>query len=131
VPVEEVTIDKEEIGILSGYTAELTASVLPPQADIRHITWYSSNPEIVAIDPTMRTGNRTRLLTAGLYTGTAIISAVSNYSGGRGEERPAATCIVRHYVEGPRSTEGGCSAASAPGLLGLLLLVPLLLFLKK
>ena len=131
VPVEEVTIDKEEIGILSGYTAELTASVLPPQADIRHITWYSSNPEIVAIDPTMRTGNRTRLLTAGLYTGTATISAVSNYSGGRGEERPAATCIVRHYVEGPRSTEGGCSAASIPGLLGLMLLAPLLLFLKK
>ena len=131
VPVEEVTIDKEEIGILSGYTAELTASVLPPQADIRHITWYSSNPEIVAIDPTMRTGNRTRLLTAGLYTGTATISAVSNYSGGRDKTRIAATCKVRHYVEGPRATEGGCSAASAPGLLGLLLLAPLLLFLKK
>ena len=131
VPVEEVTIDKEEIGILSGYFGELTASVLPPQADFRHISWHSSNPEIVAIDPTMRTGNRTRLLTAGLHTGTAIISAVSNYSGGRGGERPYATCMVHHYVEGPRSTEGGCSAGSAPGLLCLLLLAPLLIFLKK
>jgi hypothetical protein len=131
VPVTEVKINKEEIGILSGYTDELTATVLPPHADLRHISWHSSNPEIVAIDPTMRTGNRTRLLTAGLYTGTAIISAVSNYSGERGGERPFATCMVHHYVEGPRSTEGGCSAASAPGLLGLLLLAPLLFFLKK
>jgi len=131
VPVVEVTINKEEIGILSGYTDELTATVLPPHADLRHISWHSSNPEIVAIDPTMRTGNRTRLLTAGLYTGTAVISAVSNYSGGRDSERPYATCMVHHYVEGPRSTEGGCSAASTPGLLGLLLLAPLLLFLKK
>ena len=131
VPVEKVQINKEEIGILSGYTDELTASVLPPHADMRHITWHSSNPEIVAIDPTMRTGNRTRLLTSGLHTGTAIISAVSNYSGKRGEARLFATCTVRHYVEGPRSTEGGCSATSAPGILGLLLLTPLLLFLKK
>lgn len=131
VPVTEVKINKEEIGILSGYTDELTATVLPPHADLRHISWHSSNPEIVAIDPTMRTGNRTRLLTAGLYTGTAVISAVSNYSGGRDSERPYATCMVHHYVEGPRSTEGGCSAASTPGLLGLLLLAPLLLFLKK
>lgn len=131
VPVEKVTINKEEIGILSGYIGELTASVLPPQADNRYITWYSSNPEKVAIDPAWRTGNSTRLLTAGLDTGTAIISAVSNYSGGRGGERPYATCMVHHYVEGPRSTEGGCSAGSAPGLLGLLLLAPLLIFLKK
>ena len=131
VAVTTVEIDRSEIGILSGYTDELTARVLPPHADLRHISWHSSNPEIVAIDPTMRTGNRTRLLTAGLYTGTAIISAVSNYSGGRGETRPAATCTVRHYVEGPRSTEGGCSAGSTSGLLGLFLLAPLLLFLKK
>ena len=131
VAVTEVKIDRSEIGILSGYTDELTATVLPPHADLRHISWHSSNPEIVAIDPTMRTGNRTRLLTAGLYTGTAIISAVSNYSGGRDKTRIAGTCTVRHYVEGPRATEGGCSAASAPGLLGLLLLAPLLLFLKK
>ncbi len=131
VAVTEVKIDRSEIGILSGYTDELTASVLPPHADLRHISWHSSNPEIVAIDPTMRTGNRTRLLTAGLYKGTAIISAVSNYGGTRGGERKFATCTVRHYVEGPRSTEGGCSAGSTSGLLALFLLAPLLLFLKR
>ncbi len=135
VPVEKVLINKEEIGILSGYTAELTASVIPPHTDFPgsegFITWYTSNPETVQIDPTTKRGNRVRLLTSGLQTGTAYISAVSDYSGGRGETRPAATCTVHHYVEGPRSTEGGCSAGSTSGLLALFLLAPLLLFLKR
>ncbi len=131
VPVEEVRINKEEISILDGYTDVLTASVMPPHADFRHLTWHSSNPEIVDIDPTTRTGNRVRLLTAGLQPGTAYISAVSNYSGGRGEVRQSATCTVHHTVEGPRSVEGGCNAGGSFAAAGLLLAVPLLFFLRR
>ena len=131
VPVEEVRINKEEISILDGYTDVLTASVMPPHADFRHLTWYSSNPEIVGIDPTTRTGNRVRLLTAGLQPGTAYISALSNYSGGRGGERKSAVCTVHHTVEGPRSVEGGCNAGGSFAVAGLLLAVPLLFFLRR
>lgn len=131
VPVEEVRINKEEISILDGYTDVLTASVMPPHADFRHLTWHSSNPEIVDIDPTTRTGNRVRLLTAGLQPGTAYISAVSNYSGGRGEVRQSATCTVHHTVEGPRSVEGGCNAGGSFAAAGLLLAAPLLFFLRR
>ena len=132
VPVEEVIINKDEISILHGYTGTLTASVMPPHAEFRHITWYTSNPEIIQIDPATRIGNRVRLLTTGLQPGTAYISAVSNYRGGRDNREPAhALCTVHHFVEGPAEVEGGCSAQGyvAPAI--LLLLSPLLFFLKK
>ncbi len=132
VPVEEVKINKDEIAIFHGYTGELTASVMPPHADLRHLSWHSSNPEIIEIDPATRTGNRVRLLTTGLHPGTAYISAVSNYRGGRDNREPAyAQCTVHHYIEGPAETEGGCSAQGLATPAILLLLSPLLFFLKR
>ncbi|MFA7620327.1 MAG: Ig-like domain-containing protein [Aminobacteriaceae bacterium] len=131
VPVEKVIINKEEIAIFHGYTGELTASVLPPHAEFRHLTWHSSNPEIIQIDPATRTGNRVRLLTTGLHPGTAYVSALSVYTGGRGKERIAAQCTVHHYVEGPAEVEGGCSAQGLATPAILLLLSPLLFFLKR
>ena len=44
VPVEEVRINKEEISILDGYTDVLTASVMPPHADFRHLTGTRRTP---------------------------------------------------------------------------------------
>lgn len=72
VPVESITLNKEELSLEMGETETLTASVLPSNATIKSVKWSSSNPSVATVDPV------TGLVTAIATNGTAIITATSS-----------------------------------------------------
>lgn len=50
VAVESVTLDAESIELVIGETRQLTASILPENADTKTATWESADPAIAAVD---------------------------------------------------------------------------------
>ena len=49
VPVTTVTLDKTEVSIYPAETAQLTATVLPDNADDKTVTWTTSDPAIATV----------------------------------------------------------------------------------
>ncbi len=50
IPVESVTLDKEELTLTEGDTASLSATVQPANATDKTVTWESSDDTIVSVD---------------------------------------------------------------------------------
>ncbi len=50
VHVESVTVDKTDAHLQIGQSLELTATVLPDNADDKSVAWKSTNPEIAEVD---------------------------------------------------------------------------------
>ena len=50
VPVEGVSLDRNEIALVEGETATLTATVLPDDASDKSVEWTSSNGEVATVD---------------------------------------------------------------------------------
>lgn len=67
VPTTSVEVDMDSLMLIKGRTRQLTASVLPTDADDKEVVWSSSDPDIVSVD-------QTGLITANL-SGEAYIYA--------------------------------------------------------
>lgn len=67
VPATGLTLDQEEISLIAGESAALTAAVEPLEATNRSVTWTSSNTRVAAVD------SRGRVTAMG--QGTAVITA--------------------------------------------------------
>ena len=50
VPVESITLDKEEASVETGKTITLKATVLPENADDRSVTWTSADPAVATVN---------------------------------------------------------------------------------
>ena len=50
VPVSSITLNKTELTLLVGDTAQLEATVHPEDATDKTVNWYTSDPEIVSVD---------------------------------------------------------------------------------
>lgn len=69
VPVTEVSLDKSSLSLIEGDTAQLSATVLPDNADNKSIRFESSAPDVASV-------NSYGMITA-LKAGLATITAVS------------------------------------------------------
>lgn len=74
IEVESVTVEPSTIEIMRGETAELTATVLPENAEIKTVIWSSSDEEIVTVD-------ENGVITA-VSTGSASVMAEAGNQGG-------------------------------------------------
>ncbi len=52
IPVEEVSLDKNEVEIIMGESAQLTATVTPEDATDKSVAWSSSDESIATVDET-------------------------------------------------------------------------------
>lgn len=72
--VTSIKLDDEELTIVRTHTRQLTATVLPEDADDRSVVWSSGNEEVATVD-------ETGLVTA-LKVGEASITATANDGSG-------------------------------------------------
>ena len=79
--VTAISLSNEELTIEKTYTKQLTATVLPTDADDRSVVWSSGNEEVATVD-------ETGLITA-LKVGEASITATANDGSG-----VSASCVV-------------------------------------
>ena len=80
VAVTGITLDPTELEIQTGRSAQVTAAVLPEDADDQTVTWTSSNESIATVDANGRV--------RGIAEGTAVITATTN------DGAYTATCTV-------------------------------------
>lgn len=69
VPVESISISKEQLSLVVGQKYTLSATILPKDATDKEIKWTSSNNNVVSVDNGQVTAKS---------PGTAIVSAISN-----------------------------------------------------
>ena len=79
VPVESITLDKEELTLTEGETAQLIATVLPENADDKTVSWSSSDPSVATVTSTG--------IVVAVKAGTAVITAKAG-------DNKIATCTV-------------------------------------
>ena len=79
--VTSVTLDQSELTVERTYTAQLSATIAPEDADNRTVSWTSDNEEVATVD-------ENGLVTA-VGEGTATITATANDGSG-----VAASCVV-------------------------------------
>ena len=84
VPVTSVTLNSANLTLSVGETALLEATVLPEDATDKNVTWYSSNPDVAAVD-----GGRITAVGFGQTVITAQAGALS------------AECLVTVLIESP------------------------------
>lgn len=82
VKVTKITLDKTELSLDAGAKATLTATVEPTNATIKSVSWSSSDPAVVDINPV--TGEITAIA-----DGTATVTATSSSN-----KEVAASCTV-------------------------------------
>ena len=82
VKVTQITLNKTELNLDAGEKATLYATVEPENATIKSVTWTSSNPEIVSVNPV--SGEITAIA-----EGSATITATSSSN-----KEVSASCIV-------------------------------------
>ncbi len=70
IPVEGISLDKENCNIIVGEETTLTATVFPENATNKNVTWNSSNTDIAVVDANGK-------VTA-IKAGTTIITATTN-----------------------------------------------------
>ena len=105
IPVNSVSVSKNAVTVYtsgSGRTAQLSANVLPANADNRSVTWKSSNEAVAGVD---NTGKVT-----GMSAGTAVITVKSNDNPAKYAET---TVTVKQFVT--RLTLNQTEAALDPG----------------
>lgn len=81
-PVESISLDRTDISLSSGQSAQLNPSVLPLSAGDRSVSWSSSDPTVAIVTPDGRV--------VGWHAGTCTITARAN-----GGLNMAAACQVR------------------------------------
>ena len=79
VSVAEVQLDKTTLHLMEGETSQLTATVLPDNAENKKVTWSVDNTDVASV---------TDGLVMGLLEGTATVT-VTTEDGGK-----TATCVV-------------------------------------
>lgn len=84
VSVAEVKLDKTTLHLMEGETSQLTATVLPDNADNKKVTWSVDNTDVASV---------TDGLVMGLLEGTATVT-VTTEDGGK-----TATCVVTVEAE--------------------------------
>ncbi len=80
IPVDGVTLDKTELALIEGETADLVATVTPEDADNKNVSWSSSDESIATVD---QNGKVTAV-----KEGTAIITVTTE------DGDKTAACIV-------------------------------------
>lgn len=90
VPVTSVALNSTNLTMSVGETAILEATILPDDADDKKVTWYSSNPEVVAVD-----GGRITALDFGQAVITVQVGGLS------------ASCNVTVLVDSPSGIFAG------------------------
>ena len=82
VEVSEVTLDKTEISLTEGETAQLTASVKPDNAADKSVTWTSSDPTVAAVSDgkitALSAGKATITATAGGKSATCVVTVTAS-----------------------------------------------------
>lgn len=73
VPVEDITLNQYEVAIWKGGTFTLTATVNPPDATDKTVTWESSASRIVSVD----SNGNLKTLSGGTATVTALCGGKS------------------------------------------------------
>lgn len=91
--VTSVTLDQSELTIEKTYTAQLSATVAPDDADNRTVTWTSDNEEIATVD-------ENGLVTA-VGEGTATITATAN----DGSDVSASCVVTVTFIDGIADVE--------------------------
>lgn len=84
IAAETVTIDQTELTLNRNESKKLTATVLPGNADVRTVTWSSSDPEVATVDENG--------IVTGVKAGKATITATSKCP--YADEAPVATSEV-------------------------------------
>jgi hypothetical protein len=84
VSVAEVKLDKTTLHLMEGETSQLTATVLPDNADNKKVTWSVDNTDVASV---------TDGLVMGLLEGTATVT-VTTEDGGK-----TASCVVTVEAE--------------------------------
>lgn len=82
VPVQSITISKEQLSLAVGQKYTLSATILPKDATNKNIKWTSSNNNIVSVDNGQVTAKS---------AGTAVITAISK----NGNHTSSCTITVR------------------------------------
>ncbi|MBQ3378619.1 MAG: Ig domain-containing protein [Clostridia bacterium] len=115
VPVTGVSIDIEELTLISGETAVLTAEVTPEDASDKTVSWESSAPDVVKVDESGRltavaSGSAKITASAGGKSASCDVTVVSakieglSYSQGKAAVRVTssdpATAVFAAYEEG-------------------------------
>lgn len=81
VDVSEVTLDKTEISLTEGETAQLTASVKPDSAADKTVTWTSSDSTVAAVSDgkitALSAGKATITATAGGKSATCVVTVTA------------------------------------------------------
>lgn len=88
VPVESITLDKTEMSLTVGETAQLTATVLPENATDKTVTWSSTNDRVASV----RDGGL-------VYATSAGQTVIEAKAGGL-----TASCVVTVTEQGGSST---------------------------
>jgi uncharacterized protein YjdB len=91
-PVTDVTINQDNLTLITGSSDNLTALVTPNNATHSTVFWSSNNTQIATVD---QSGKVTAVGTAGSATGTAIITAAT--ANGTKDEL---TVTVNPFVDG-------------------------------
>lgn len=99
IPVESITLDKKSIDMEIGQTCQLTATVLPENADDRNVTWSSSDETVATVSDGKITS-----LSAGSTTITAAAGEVSATCSVTVNSEPAKVGDF-YYSDGTYSTE--------------------------
>ena len=90
VPVTSVALNSTNLSMSVGETAILEATILPDDADDKKETWFSSNPEVVAVD-----GGRITALDFGQAVITVQVGGLS------------ASCMVTVLIDSPSGVFAG------------------------
>ena len=91
--VTSVTLDQSELTIEKTYTAQLSATIAPEDADNRNVTWTSDNEEVATVDGS-------GLVTA-VSEGTATITATAN----DGSDVSASCVVTVTFIDGIADVE--------------------------
>ena len=85
IPVQSVSLDKANLELTEGETAQLTATVLPDNATNKNVTWSTSNASIATVDAN---GEVTAV-----SAGTATITATAD-----GKSATCTVTVTRPYI---------------------------------
>ncbi|GHT23856.1 hypothetical protein AGMMS4957_15990 [Bacteroidia bacterium] len=94
-PVTDITLDKTTVSLLVGATEQLTATVLPENAENKDVSWSSLDESVATVD---NTG-----LVRAIATGSTIITATTT----NGDQPATCTVIVQDIVEGEPAGANG------------------------
>lgn len=90
VSVQSVSLNKSSVSLRQNETFQLTATVLPADADARTVTWTSSDPTIATVDASglikaEKEGRATITATAGGKSSSCYVTVSNEISGGSHE----------------------------------------------